>query len=140
MFGKKCMNDAMDLARKDLDQFAGDEVPVADAVPIMEHATGLRIHLLKTDEVPRALANAQELIRDEKVLEGPYEVKREIVRASPTDWNDLSGKARSLVGTLWTPRVNSDLVITTVDQAQPTPKILDLIANLLVQKARRTGL
>ena len=140
MLGKKRMNDAMSLAKEDLEQFAGDEVPVAAAVPIIERATGLKIHLLRTDEVSRALANAQELIRGERVLEGPFEVKREIVRASPADWDDLSGKARSLVGTLWTPHVNSDLVITTVDQAQPKPKILDLIANLLVQKARRTGL
>ena len=134
------MNSAIDRAKKDLERLAGDEVPVAAAVPIIERATGLKIHLLKTDEIPRALANAQEMIRGERVREGPYEVKREIVSASPADWDDLSGKARSLVGTLWAPHVNSNLVITTVDQVQPKAKILDTIANLLVQKARRTGL
>ena len=129
------MNNAIDRAKKDLAEFAGDEVPVADAVLIMERATGLKIHLLRTDEIPRALANAQELIKAEKVLEGPYGVKREIVEASPSEWDDLSGAARSLVGTLWAPHMNSDLVVTTVDQFQPKSKILDTLANLLEQKA-----
>lgn len=130
------MNNAIDRSKKDLEQFAGDEVPVADAVPIMERATGLKIHLLRIDETSQALANAQKLIKAEKVLEGPYGVKREIVGASPSDWDDLSGEARSLVGTLWAPHINSDLVVTTVDQVQPKSKILDTIANLLEQKAR----
>ncbi len=123
-------------SRVKIGRFGGTDVPVADAVLIMERATGLKLRLLRLDEVPRALAHAKKLIKDEKVREGPYEVKKEIVQASEAVWADLSGEARSLVGSLWAPEVNSDLVITTVDQVQPKEKILDTIANILQQKQR----
>jgi hypothetical protein len=130
------MSGELSRARKELEKFAGNDVPVADAVLIMGRATGLRIHLLKTDEVPLALAHARMLIKNGKVLEGPFGVKNEIVRASDKDWNDLSGEARALVGTLWAPEVNSDMVVTTVDIVQPKEKVLDTIANILQQKAK----
>ena len=75
------MSRELDRARKELERYVGNEVPVADAVSIMERATGLRIHLLAADEVPRALAHAKERLKNEKVREGPFGPKNEIVKA-----------------------------------------------------------
>ena len=126
-------------AREELARYPGDEVLVAEAVPIISRATGVKIHLLQPNEIRRALENAKKLIRNGKVREGPFQVKNEIVKATEEKWADLSPGARSLVGTLWASEVNSDMVLTTLDGVHPKDKILDVIRNILQQK-REFGL
>ena len=116
--------------------YPGDEIRVLDAVSIMNRALGMKIHILTPEEVPLALARAKELIISKKVREGPFEVKDEIVRASLERWSDLSAEARALVGSIWGSEVNLDLVMTMGDPVQPKKKMLDLLENLLEQKAR----
>lgn len=129
------MKDELERARQAMAGYPGDEIRVRDAVSIMSRVLGLKIHILTPEEIPRALANAKALILNEKVREGPFMVKNEIVRASEERWPDLSTQARSLVGSLWTSEVNSDLVLTTLDSIQPKDKMLNLVENLLEQKA-----
>jgi hypothetical protein len=130
------MTDELSGAKKELQKYRGDEVPVADAVSIVARATGLRVHLLEENEVSPALEHAKKLITAGKVREGPYEAKNEIVRASRESWTDLSSQARSLVGTLWSEKAGADIVVTTLDPVQTKEKILSLIENILVQKKR----
>ena len=130
------MRDALSGARKDLQKYPGNEVAVADAISIIALATGLRVHLLRGDEVLPALEEAKKLITAGRVREGPYEVKNEIVKASKETWPDLSPQARSLVGTLWSEKAGADLVVTTLDPVQTKEKILSTIENILTQKKR----
>ncbi len=130
------MSDELSGAKKELQKYRGDEVPVADAVSIMARETGLRVHLLRDDEVSPALEHAKKLITAGKVRQGPYEVKNEIVKAFKETWTDLSPQARSLVGTLWSEKAGVDIVVTTLDPVQTKEKILSLIENILVQKKR----
>ncbi len=69
-------------AERELQKYPGDEIPVIDAVPIMACVTGLTVHLLRDDEISRALKYARQLIISGKVRRGPYNVKNEIVKAS----------------------------------------------------------
>ena len=104
-------------------------MPVTDAVSIVGRVTGLRVHLLRDDEISEALEYARQLIASEKVRQGPYNVKNEVVKASREAWADLTPEARSLVGTLWADRTGVDLVVTTLDPVQTKEKILSMIAN-----------
>ena len=123
-------------AKRELQKYPGDEIPVIDAVSIVARVTGLRVHLLRDDEISEALEYARRLIASEKVRHGPYDVKNEIVKASRKAWADLMPEARSLVGSLWAGKTGVDLVVTTLDHVQTKEKILSMIANLLEQKKR----
>ncbi len=126
----------MSDAVRELWKYPGDEIRVTDAVSIMARVTGLRVHLLRDDEISQALEHARQLIISEKVRRGPYEIKNEIVKASRETWADLTAQARVLVGALWAERAGVDLVMTAVDPIQTKEKILDLIVNVLEQKRR----
>jgi hypothetical protein len=91
---------------------------------------------LRDDEISKALEYARRLIASEKVRQGPYNVKNEVVKASRGAWTDLTPPARSLVGSLWAGKKGVDLVITTLDHVQTKEKILSMIANMLEQKKR----
>ena len=123
-------------ARRELQKYPGDEILVIDAVSIVARVTGLRVHLLRDDEISEALEYAKQLIASEKVRQGPYDVKNEIVKATKEAWADLTPLARSLVGTLWADKTGVDLVGTTLDPVQTKEKILSMIANILEQKNR----
>jgi len=123
-------------ARRELQKYPGNEIPVTDAVSIVARVTGLRVHLLRDDEISEALEHASQLIASEKVRQGPYNVKNEVVKASREAWADLTPGARSLVGTLWADKTGVDLVVTTLDHVQTKEKILSMIANILEQKNR----
>ena len=118
------MSDELSDAKKALQEYPGEEIPIADAVPIVAQATGLRVHLLRDEEVLAALEQAKKLILADKVRQGPYEVKNEIVKTSREGWTRLNPQARSLVGTLWAEIVGADLVITTIGPVQAKEKIL----------------
>jgi hypothetical protein len=123
-------------AKRELQKYPGDEIPVIDAVSIVARVTGLRVHLLRDDEISQALEYASQLITSEKVLHGPYNVKNEIVKASRETWVDLTPAARSLVGSLWAGKTGVDLVVTTLDHVQTKEKILSMIANILEENKR----
>ena len=123
-------------AERELQKYPGNEIPVTDAVSIVARVTGLRVHLLRDDEISEALEYARHLITSEKVRQGPYNVKNEIVKASKEAWADLTPEARSLVGTLWAEKTGVDLVVTTLDHLQTKEKILSMIANILEQNKR----
>jgi hypothetical protein len=123
-------------AKRELQKYPGDEIPVIDAVSIVARVTGLRVHLLRDDEISEALEYARRLITSEKVRQGPYNVKNEVVKASREAWADLTPMARSLVGSLWAGKTGVDLVVTTLDHVQTKEKILSMIANMLEQKKR----
>ena len=123
-------------ARRELQKYPGNAIPVTDAVSIVARVTGLRVHLFRDDEISEALEYARQLIASEKVRQGPYNVKNELVKASREAWADLTPGARSLVGTLWAEKTSVDLVVTTLDPVQTKEKILSMIANVLEQKRR----
>jgi hypothetical protein len=123
-------------AKRELQKYPGDEIPVIDAVSIVARVTGLRVHLLRDDEISKALEYARRLITSEKVRQGPYNVKNEVVKASRGAWTDLTPPARSLVGSLWAGKTGVDLVVTTLDHVQTKEKILSMIANILEEKKR----
>jgi len=123
-------------ATRELQKYPGNEIPVIDAVPIVARVTGLGVHLLRDDEISEALEYARQLIASEKVRQGPYSVKSEVVKVSREAWADLTSEARSLVGTLWAEKTGVDLVVTTLDHVQTKEKILSMIANILEQKNR----
>ena len=130
------MDGELSDAKRELQKYPGDEIPVTDAVSIVARVTGLRVHLFRDDEISEALEYARQLIASEKVLQGPYDVKNEVVKASREAWADLTSEARSLVGTLWADKIGVDLVVTTLDPVQTKEKILSMIANILEQKKR----
>ena len=130
------MDGELSDAGRELQKYPGNEIPVTDAVSIVARVTGLRVHLLRDDEISEALEYARQLIASEKVLQGPYDVKNEVVKASREAWADLTSEARSLVGTLWADKIGVDLVVTTLDPVQTKEKILSMIANILEQKNR----
>ena len=103
------MGGELSNAEQELQKYHGDEIPVTDAVSIVARATGLRVHLLRDDEISEALEYARQLITSEKVRHGPYNVKNEVVKASMEAWTDLTPEARSLVGTLWAEKTGVDL-------------------------------
>ena len=123
-------------AKRELQKYPGDEIRVIDVVSIVARVTGLRVHLLRDDEISQALEYARQLIASEKVRQSPYDVKNEVVKASREAWADLTSEARSLVGTLWADKIGVDLVVTTLDPVQTKEKILSMIANILEQKNR----
>jgi len=123
-------------AWRELQKYPGSEIRVADAVSIVARVIGIRVHLLRDDEISEALDYARQLIMSEKVLHGPYSVKNEIVKASREAWSDLSPPARSLIGSVWADKAGVDLVVTTLDPIQTKGKILHMIANLLEQNRR----
>jgi len=123
-------------AERELQKYPGNEIPVIDAVSIVARVTGLRVHLFREDEISEALEYARQLITSEKVRQGPYNVKNELVKASREAWAHLTPGARSLVGTLWADKIGVDLVVTTLDPVQTKEKILSMIANILEQKKR----
>ena len=130
------MGSELSDARRELQKYPGNEIPVTDAVPIVARVTGLRVHLLRDDEISEALEYASQLIASEKVRHGPYNVKDEVGRASREAWTALTAEARSLVGTLWTGKTGVDLVVTSLDPVQTKEKILSMISNMLEQKKR----
>jgi hypothetical protein len=123
-------------AERELQEYPGNEIPVTDAVSIMARVTGLRVHLLRDDEISETLEYAGQLIASEKVRQGPYDVKDEVVKASREAWTDLTPLAKSLVGSLWAGKTGVDLVVTTLDPVRTKEKILSMIANILEQKKR----
>jgi len=123
-------------AKRELEKYPGNEIPVIDAVSIVARVTGLRVHLLRDDEISEALEYAGQLIASEKVRQGPYNVKNEVVKASRETWVDLTPAATSLIGTLWADKIGVDLVVTTLGPVQTKEKILSMIANILEQKKR----
>ena len=130
------MGSELSNAERELQKYPGDEIPVTDAVSIVARVTGLRVHLLRDDEISEALEYARQLITSEKVRQGPYDVKSEVVKASRGAWADLTPLARSLVGSLWADKTGVDLGVTTLDPVQTKEKILSMIANILEQKKR----
>ena len=130
------MDGELSDARRELQKYHGNEIPVTDAVSIVAGVTGLRVHLLRDEEISEALEYARQLIASEKVRQGPYNVKNEIVKATKETWTHLTPEARSLVGTLWAGKTGVDLVVTTLDHVQTKEKILSMIANILEQKKR----
>ncbi len=130
------MDGELSDARRELQKYPGSEIRVIDAVSIVARVTSLRVHLLRDGEISEALEYARQLITSEKVRQGPYDVKDEVVRASREAWADLTPAARSLVGTLWAGKTGVDLVVTTLDHVQTKEKILSMIANILEQKNR----
>src|SRR6266702_1233445 len=130
------LGSGLSSAKRELQKYQGNEIPVSDAVSIVARVTGLRVHLLRDDEISEALEHARQLIASEKVRQGPYNVKNEVVKASREAWADLTPEARSLVGTLWADKTGVDLVVTTLDHVQTKEKILSMIANILEQKNR----
>ena len=130
------MGSELSNAKRELQKYPGNEIPVSDAVSILAQVTGLRVHLLRDDEISEALEHARRLIASEKVRHGSYNVKNEVVKASKGAWADLTPLARSLVGTLWAEKTGVDLVVTTLDPVQTKEKILSMIANILEQKRR----
>ena len=92
------MGSELSDAKRELQKYHGNEIPVPDAVSIVARVTGLRVHLLRDDEISEALEYARQLISSEKVRHGPYSVKSEVVKASREAWADLTSEARSLVG------------------------------------------
>ena len=126
----------MSNAERELQKYPGNEIPVTDAVSIVARVTGLRVHLLRDDEISQALEHARQLIASEKVRQGPYNVKNEVVKASREAWAGLTPLARSLVGTLWAEKTGVDLMVTTLDSVQTKEKILSMIANILEQRKR----
>ncbi len=130
------MGSELSSAKRELQKYPGDEILVTHAVSIVARVTGLRVHLLRDDEISEALEHAGRLIASEKVRQGPYSVKNEVVKASREAWADLTSEARSLVGTLWADKIGVDLVVTTLDPVQTKEKILSMIANILEQKKR----
>lgn len=130
------MNDEFSSVKKELQKYRGDVIPVTDAVPIIARATGLRVHLLREDEIPDALEYAKQLITSGRVRRGPYNVKNEVVKGTRESWTDLSQLARSLVATLWSEKSGADLVLTTLDSVQTKNKILSIVENILEQKKR----
>ena len=130
------MDGELSDARRELQKYPGSEIPVIDAVSIVARVTGLRVHLLRDEEISEALEYARGLVASEKVQHGPYNVKNEVVKASREGWADLTSEARSLVGTLWADKIGVDLVVTTLDPVQTKEKILSMIANILEQKRR----
>jgi hypothetical protein len=119
---------------RELEKYPGDDIPVADTVSIIARATGLRVHVLRDDEISEALEYARQLIISGKVRRGPYNIKNEIVKASKETWTDLTPPARSLVASLWAEKTGTDFVITTLDHVQTKEKILSMIANILELK------
>ena len=95
------MGSELSNAERELQKYHGNEIPVSDAVSIVARVTGLRVHLLRDEEISEALEYARGLVASEKVQHGPYNVKNEVVKASREAWTDLTPGARSLVGTLW---------------------------------------
>ena len=130
------MDGELSNAKRELQKYIVNEIPATDAVSIVARVTGLRVHLLRDDEISEALEHTGRLIASEKVRHGPYNVKNEIVKASKEAWADLTPEARSLVGTLWAEKTGVDLVVTTLDPVQTKEKILSMIANILEQKRR----
>ena len=130
------MGSELSSAKRELQKYHGSEIPVSDAVFIVAGVTGLRVHLLRDEEISEALEYARQLIASEKVREGPYNVKNEVVKASREAWADLTPEARSLVGTLWAEKTGVDMVVTTFNHVQTKEKILSMIANILEQKKR----
>ena len=130
------MGSELSSAKRALQKYPGEEIPVNYAVSIVARVAGLRVHLLRDDEISQALEYASQLIASEKVRQGPYDVKNEVVKASREAWADLTSEARSLVGTLWADKIGVDLVVTTLDPVQTKEKILSMIANILEQKKR----
>ena len=130
------MDGELSDAKRELQKYPRNEIPVTDAVSIVARVTGLRVHLLRDGEISEALGYARQLITSEKVRQGPYNVKNELVKASREAWADLTPGARSLVGTLWADKIGVDLVVTTLDPVQTKEKILSLIANILGEKER----
>src|SRR5713226_7863187 len=126
----------MSNAERELQKYPVNEIPVTDAVSIVARVTGLRVHLLRDDEISQALEHARQLITSEKVRQGPYNVKNEVVKASREAWTDLTPLARSLVGSLWAGKTGVDLVVTTSDHVQTKEKILSMIANILEENKR----
>ena len=130
------MDGELSSVKRELQKYHGSEIPVSDAVFIVAGVTGLRVHLLRDDEISEALEYARQLITSDKVRQGPYNGKSEVVKASREAWTDLTPEARSLVGTLWAGKTGVDLVVTTLDHVQTKEKILSMIANILEQKNR----
>ena len=130
------MGSELSNAKRELQKYPGNEIPVTDTGSIVARVTGLRVHLLRDDEISEALEYARQLIASEKVRQGPYNVKNEVVKASREAWADLTPEARSLVGTLWAEKTGVDMVVTTFNHVQTKEKILSMIANILEQKNR----
>ncbi len=129
------MEDKLKIAQQELDQYKSD-VPVEEAVRIIGRVTGLKVELLRSTEVEKAVEHAKAELRSGRVRDTPWKVNKEIQDSSPERWEDISQEARSTVAALWAPKVGADLVITSLDPDQPKDKILTMIENFLVQKER----
>lgn len=120
----------MDGVRKQLAKYKGD-VPVQDAIFLATKVSGVRIHLLKPDEVTIAIAYAKEQLRSRRFHNIPSNVVKEVKVASLENWARLSTPTRALVATLWTPKTGADMVLSTIASAHPKEKILELIRSIL---------
>src|SRR6266487_308480 len=129
------MEDKLKIAQQELDQYKSD-VPVEEAVRIIGRVTGLKVELLRSTEVEKAVEHAKAELRSGRVRDTPWKVNKEIQDSSPERWEDISQEACSTVAALWAPKVGADLVITSLDPDQPKDKILTMIENFLVQKER----
>src|SRR6266700_1587700 len=120
------MGSELSDAKRELQKYPGNEIPVTDAVSIVARVTGLRVHLFRDDDISEALEYARQLIASEKVRQGPYDGKNELVKAAREAWADLTSGARSLVGTRLADKTGVDLVVTSQDPVQTKEKILSM--------------
>jgi hypothetical protein len=124
------LEEKIEAARKQLAKYKG-EIPIQEAIFIASNVSGVRIHLLKPDEVSNAIAHAKGQLQAVTPHTIPPRVAREIKVASLEKWGDLSPDTRAYVASLWTPKTGADMVLTTIASAQPKEKILELIRSIL---------
>ena len=120
----------MEVARKQLAKYKGD-IPIQEAIFIASNVSGVRIHLLRPDEVSNAIAHAKGQLQAGRLRTIPPSVAREVGVASLEKWADPSPDTRAYVASLWTPKTGADMVLSTIASAQPKEKILELIRSIL---------
>jgi hypothetical protein len=130
------MRDKFFAAMKELLEYPGEEITVADAVPIVARATGLQVHLLRDDEVFPALEHAKKTDHFRESAQRPLRGKERNCESIKGRLDQSKFATRTLVATLWAEMVEADMVITNVDPVQTKEKILAIIENILEQKKR----
>jgi hypothetical protein len=124
------LEEKIEAARRQLAKYKGD-VPIQEAIFIASNVSGVRIHLLKPDEVSSAIAHAKGQLHAGTLRTIPSHVARELKVASLEKWADLSPDTRAYIASLWTPKTGADMVLSTIASAQPKEKILELIRTIL---------
>jgi hypothetical protein len=124
------LEEKIEVARRHLAKYK-DDVPIQEAVSIASNVSGVRIHLLKPDEVADAIRYAKGLLQTGVLRNVPSYVAREIKDASLEKWADLSPDIRAWVASLWASKTGADMVLSTIASARPKEKILEMIRSIL---------